>query len=256
MHTEDDVLVLLAHQDDEVAAIPTLLREAAAAARIWCAYLTDGAQRISSAVRDAETRAALAAVGIDASRIIFLGDARGRIPDGSLAEEIERGASLLDAWLRESALVPSRFYALDWEGGHVDHDASHLIALRVADRFKKPLFVFPLYNAYRRPRSFFRVIDFVPASEKTIEHRLSLSAAFRSAGIIRYYRSQLRTWLALGPGLVVRRLAFRRETIRAAEMRRIGQAPHEGPLLYETLFNVSRERFFSATSRFRERLLQ
>ncbi len=252
MDAAGDVLVVLAHQDDEIGILPRLAYETAAGARVWCAYLTDGASKVPAAVRDAESLAMLARVGVPAERVGFVGTPRAG--DGTLFANAERAVDALAGW---AAAIPhvARLYTLDWEGGHHDHDAAHLVALAYARRRGvADVLAFSLYNAWRRPRRFFRVTSFVPGPGEVLRRRLSLGEALLPVRAIAGYPSQRSTWLGLGPGLAARALLRREERLRRAEPPRLRERPHPGPLLYETLFGVPSEEVMRATADLRERL--
>lgn len=248
-----DVLFILAHQDDEVGAIPTLAREVRNGNRCWLLYLTDGGESASPAVRDSETQLVVRRIGGDAARASFLSDSAGRIPDGELLSNLPRAAAMLRDWIKTTGVVPARTYTIDWEGGHVDHDAAHLIALSLL-KMGTSLKCFSLYNAYRRPPKLFRVRSLVPAEGATESFSVPWRTALTASCAPLWYPSQRRTWIALGPGFVVRTLISRRELLREASLARVGKRPHKGKLLYETLFNVSYEFFESTSSCFRSSL--
>lgn len=250
------MLFVFAHQDDEIGACPSILRELRAGGRVWCAYLTDGALRSQARVRDSESVRFLTWLGVARERIAFIADEAGRVADGALVDSLVRSEAALRAWLMARGLVPQMVYSLDWEGGHVDHDAAHLVALSTAAAYGVQLFVFSLYNAYRRPRKLFRVIDFVPhAGSPETAMRLSWRDAFVTALAPLAFPSQRRTWAALGLGLTLRILLQRKERVRPAALGRITAAPHAGAPLYETLFGHSSAEFMAASRAYRERLL-
>ena len=132
MSAPDDVLFVFAHQDDEVGAFSRIAFEVRAGHRVWCAFLTDGAKKVRPRVRDAESLRVLRRLGVAGERVAFLADGAGRIADGTLVHALQRSRVMLLDWLRARALAPARIYTLDWEGGHHDHDATHLVTLSVA----------------------------------------------------------------------------------------------------------------------------
>jgi LmbE family N-acetylglucosaminyl deacetylase len=248
----EDVLVVLAHQDDEIGILARIAYETARGARVWCAFLTDGASKVAAAVRDAESLAVLARVGVPPERVGFVG--APRVPDGSLFAHLERALEALRGW---AAAIPqvARVYTLDWEGGHHDHDAAHLVALSFArERAIADVYTYSLYNAWRRPRRFFRVTSFVPQAGEILRRRLTLNEALLPVRAIAAYPSQRSTWLGLGPGLAVRAVLGREERLRRAQPERLRERPHPGALLYETLFGVASADVMRATASVRDRL--
>jgi LmbE family N-acetylglucosaminyl deacetylase len=245
----DDVLFVFAHQDDEVGALSRIAFEARAGERVWCAYLTDGGKHARPQIRDAESRRVLAGIGVDPARVGFLGDADGRIADGSLVASLERARTMLLDWLRARGVVPARMYTLDWEGGHHDHDAAHLVTLLAARALRvDDVYVYPFYNAWRRRPGWVRVASFVPGTAPEVRRRLSLRECWRAAWTIGAYRSQRRTWFALGPGFVIKTLARRQERMRRADPQRVLARPHAGLLLYEKVYGVRSEDVLRASA--------
>jgi LmbE family N-acetylglucosaminyl deacetylase len=235
----DDVLFVFAHQDDEVGAFSRIAFELRARHRVWCVFLTDGAKRVSPQVRDAESLRVLRRLGVDGERVAFLADAGGRIADGTLARSLQRARQMLLGWLRAHALAPQRIYTLDWEGGHHDHDATHLVTLSVArDLNVDDVFVYPFYNGWRRRPKLARVSTFVPGAAPVLRRRMSLRDSWRAACSFAAYPSQRLTWLALGPGFFLRTLVTREERFRRADPQRVLLPPHDGVLHYENLFGV------------------
>jgi len=218
-------LFVFAHQDDEVAIATRIAREVAAGARVVCAFLTDGG---APAVRDAESRAVLASLGV--SEVIFVG-----LPDGELVEHLE------EAYRAIEGIDAEEIVTLAWEGGHQDHDAAHLVALALAITRGVRCLEFPLYHGKQWP---YRVLAPLRAGEVT---RLSMRDAFRRAMLCWRYPSQRRTWLGLFVPMI-----FRDEVVCVASPERVLHPPHEGRLLYERRFRFPRERFFAAARPFIE----
>jgi LmbE family N-acetylglucosaminyl deacetylase len=221
------VIFVFAHQDDEIAAAPRIRRAVAAGDEIACAFLTDGKKPI---VRDDESRRALASLGV--SEIAFIGS-ENQIGDGSLIEHLDRALALLSARFDRADEV----WTLAWEGGHQDHDAAHLVALAFARERGARCFEVPLYTGFRRIGPFFRVC--CPIGEGWTSRRLTLREVLANAALVRFYRSQRRTWLALLPGV----LTTWREHAREVSATRVRSRPHAGPLYYERRFRFPYSRF-------------
>ena len=242
MSAPDDVLFVFAHQDDEVGAFSRIAFEVRAGQRVWCVFLTDGAKKVRPHVRDAESLRVLRRLGVAGERVAFLADAAGRIADGTLVHALQRSRVMLRDWLRAHALTPKRIYTLDWEGGHHDHDATHLVTLSAArDLGVADVFVYPFYNGWRRRPKLARVSSFVPGAAPVLRRRMSLRDSWRAACSVAAYPSQRLTWLALGPGFFVRTLATREERVRRADPQRVLLPPHDGILHYENVFGVRGE---------------
>lgn len=245
----DQILFVFAHQDDEVAAASRIMYEVASGAEVFCACLTDGSGRgASSAVRDRETIAALTELGVAPERIFFLGS-RIPIADGRLPESLEIALQNLERVT--SSLRIARMYALAWEGGHQDHDASHLVAVAYAARrgILARCYELPLYRAFAI-RRVFRVLAPAPPRETWSHRRLRLREAIRAALLVRHYASQRRSWLGLFPELFIKTVVLRREVLRPVDVTRLRSRPHDGALLYESRFGYPHERFIAVADAF------
>jgi LmbE family N-acetylglucosaminyl deacetylase len=216
---------VFAHQDDEIAAASRIRRTVAAGDEIACAFLTGGKN-----LRDDESRRALASLGV--TDIAFIGS-ENQIADGTLIENLDRALTLLSARFDRADEV----WTLAWEGGHHDHDAAHLVALAFARERGARCFEVPLYTGFRRIGPFFRVC--CPIGEGWTSRRLILREVFANAALVRFYRSQRRTWLALLPGI----FTTWREYVREASAARVQSRPHAGPLYYERRFRFPYARF-------------
>lgn len=245
-----NAVVLLAHQDDEWFALK-LMQALSTNFKLHVYYLTDGsAKGLEHAVRDAESSLALRSAQLPALEYEFLGS-ENRIPDGQLPENIERAWCLLHP--RCSELKPSLVVSPDWEGGHVDHDATFLLAaaLRSSLLSVEEHWTFPLYNGESTFWKLFRVGQLVAASRaNAVELKLSLKQSLFFLGLIRFYKSQLKTWIGLLPGSL-RILLFRRSFVYSTKATRFKYArPHEATLLYEKLFGKSYPLFSDLVSKF------
>jgi LmbE family N-acetylglucosaminyl deacetylase len=249
--------VILAHQDDEVGIFTRIRHEVAGGNRVWCVYLTDGATSVQAAVRDAESLSVLSGLGVSAEQVAFIRDESGRIADGTLMLQLDRARRSLSAWALAADTQFARIYTIDWEGGHADHDACHVVAMVFArDLGIKDIWTFSLYNAYRRPRGLFRVFSFVPASEPIARRKLNARETLAASRVVFAYPSQFRTWLALGPFWVAKTILSREERLRRPNVKRLRNRPHDGPLLYETLFKVDSEKMLAASAELRHELLE
>ena len=242
-------LFVFAHQDDEIAMAARITQTLRAGASVSCAYLTDGEGRAASSdVRDEESRRVLTRLGVDLARVHFLGS-RARIPDGRLVEHLPQALELLERAIPERV---DEIYCLSWEGGHQDHDASHLVAVAFAKRrgIVERCFEMPLYHGHLMPGPFFNALAPLRVGEPWSARRLTLAEGLRVALLCRVYRSQRRTWLGLLPGALVHLAVFRREWSRRVDPGRLRDKPHGGTLFYERRFGVSWEDFASRAKEF------
>jgi LmbE family N-acetylglucosaminyl deacetylase len=244
---EEQVLFIFAHQDDEMAGASRILFERARGAAVHCAFLTDGRLGAPPEVRDRESVHALAELGVDRSRIAFIGSAVP-IADGMLIDHLATASQELER--RMLGLGFAAIYCLAWEGGHHDHDASHLIAVAFAARrgVLDRCVELPLYRSSRFP-PLFRVLAPRSSGAPWQRRRLPWRDALRVARLVRHYRSQRRSWLGLFPELFVKLVVLRREVMRAVDIDRLRERP-DGALLYESRFGCSWERFQAAAGPF------
>lgn len=228
------ILFVFAHQDDEIAAATRILAARRNGDDVVCVYLTDGALRVPAAVRNEESRRALARLGVTDLRF-------ASHPDGNLPEHAGEALAFLEAQAVEAGEV----YTLAWEGGHQDHDATHLVALTFAQRRGLPCHEMPLYNGHSSLISFFRVMH--AFGDGWTRRRIALGDGLRVLRLLPLYASQRRTWLGLLPETFLALVIARREVVRRADPARVRSKPHAGPLFYERRFGYPYERFERAT---------
>lgn len=228
-------LFVFAHQDDEIAAAARLSFLLRSGAKITCVYLTDGQGRQhSSAVRDEESRRVLQSIGVDLARVHFAGS-QEHLPDGVLVEHLDRALALLESRVTEPV---DDVWCLAWEGGHQDHDASHLVAVAFAARrgLLEHTYELPLYRRHRLLS--FQTFAPLPVGKPWTARRIGLREAIHVLALGFLYRSQWKTWLGLLPTAILRLVLQRCEWTRPVDVARLTQRPHEGALFYEGRFHV------------------
>lgn len=244
----DHNVFIFAHQDDEVAGASRILYELGRGALVSCIFLTDGRLgRATPATRDRESLAALTSLGVAPGRIAFLGS-QLPIPDGALVDHLDLALDGLERWCANQTVTA--IYCLAWEGGHHDHDASHLVAAAFAARrgLLGSCFEVPLYRASRFTAAF-RVLAPVGPSREWQRRKLTLREGLRATLLVRRYPSQWRSWLGLFPELLLKLVVLRREILRPVAAKRLRTRPHP-VLLYERRFGVPHSRFTSAAEKF------
>jgi LmbE family N-acetylglucosaminyl deacetylase len=235
-------LFVLAHQDDECLLSTRIAREVASGRRVHCVYLTAGSgPGVPSPVRDAESRAVLAELGVAAGDAHFVGSLH-RIPDGDLPLHLEQAERLLEQAVGGQPI--HRVFSMAYEGGHQDHDAAHVAAVVFARRrgLLRRTWGMPAYHGHRLPWILYRVATPLPGRPRRVR-RLPRRLAWRHAWIPWRYPSQRRTWLGLFPDLFVQRALRRREVLIPVDADAIRGRPHPGVLLYEKLFHFPYESF-------------
>jgi N-acetylglucosamine malate deacetylase 1 len=235
-------LFIFAHQDDEIAAAARIAHLLRAGAEVTVVFLTDGQGRgVKSSVRDEESRRVFADLGVDLACVHFLGSTH-QIPDGALVEHLDRALSLLEQCVIADV---DEVWCLSWEGGHHDHDASHLVALAFAQRrgLLDRVFELPLYQGYKLRGPFFQALKPLKVGGAWTGRVITVSEGLRVAMLCRFYTSQRKTWLGLLPTALIRLLLGQREWSRRADIARVRQKPHDGILFYERRFGVAWEEF-------------
>jgi len=249
-----DVLFVMAHQDDECLLSTRIAREIETGCDVHCVYLTNGevpTRGFDGAVRDAECLRVLARLGVLRRHVYLLGT-RHDIKAETLAERLPEAFDLLET--QTSRLPLQRIYCLAYEGGHPDHDATHLLTAALALKRGLALRTWqvPSYTAFGASRRLFRLHHPIPRRVRTLTRTLPAGLAIRHALLFREHRSQWRTWLGLLPGHLLERVVLRRERFQALDLSALGARPHAGPLLYEQRLGTCWESFERSTRAFRE----
>lgn len=219
---------LLAHPDDEFACSIGIARSVERGREVVVVYTTDGGYGGQSrARREAESLVVLTELGVRPQVVHFVGSDVS-IPDGRLVEHLDRAR---DALSRLLPPVIETLYLPAWEGGHQDHDATHLVGLSLADR-ASDVRQFPLYRALGREGPLFQAL--APLSENGPVAVEEAPLGERAAAFARCfaYPSQWRSFLGLAPFALVRltRHGFVHQPVDPA---RVSAAPHVGAPLYE-----------------------
>lgn len=234
-----------------MAAASRIAFEVQRGSHVHCAFLTDGdGGKASPDARNRESAGVLTGLGADSSRIFFIGS-EVPIHDGSLPGHLDLALMALERRTVEIEL--DTIYCLAWEGGHQDHDASHLVASAFAKNrgILDHCFELPLYNGARLAGSLFRVFSPVGTGWQT--RRLSFSRGLSTSLLAWRYRSQRRSWVGLFPETFLKLAILRREMMRHVDPSRFRQRPHSGALLYERRFRYPFERFMDAVAPFVDR---
>ena len=240
-------IFLFAHPDDEFAVYPLLAMYCAAGRRVTCIYLTDGGWGGQDRIRrQAESRHVLAALGVNDVR--FTGDAWA-IPDGALHEHLARVVPMLiDEMVWHSDID---LYVPAWEGGHQDHDATHLVGISLSQHSGSCLHQFSLYHGAGLPGPLFRVL--APLSENGRIEPVPAGILERARSVARCltYRSQWRSFIGLLPFYVLRMFSRCPFSIQPVDLARTSGPPHSGKLLYERRGGPTWEDFAFSTRHWR-----
>lgn len=232
------VVYLFAHFDDEYCAWPMIRAWAKQGLDQHFLYLADYAPQDAER-RFAETRTFLARFGLDPRRARHVGRGTG-VLDGEIFRDLPAArAAVRDAL---AAIGPvERIVTPAWEGGHMDHDMCALLATVLAPELGDPsIYQFSLYNGRGLTGRLFH--GGRPLPENGPVERIGMSARdwVRYLAGVRFFPSQVRTWIGLWP-MMFAGLALRGFGCQRLAPDRILERPHLGPLLYERMYGVSYE---------------
>jgi GlcNAc-PI de-N-acetylase len=248
---DETTLFLLAHQDDEIAFAPLLSRLKASRQPVCVVYLTDGGiGRVTPERRNAESTRALASLGVAADEITYLGQALS-VPNGLLFQRMSQVYSALEAHCSRIGAL-GEICTLGWEGGNMDHDAAHVIAMALAiaqDRIHKTWQV-PFYRASDRGPPFFSLFAPLPANGPVSRLALTRPESRLRANLIRFFPSQWRAFAGLGPAILWHSLVSPVLKLQPMLLSRLWERPTAGPLLYEQRYSVSFAAFTARATEF------
>ena len=248
-------LFIFAHQDDECWCFHEILRLQNSGKKIEIVYLTSGTLDGSpSAVRNAESVAVLGEIGVPKENIFFLGT-REKIRDSRLCERLEIAFRSLVNLTNEIG-TPGNLYFPAWEGGHQDHDATHLVGVALAKhlRILDQCYQFPLYTGANLPSILFRMFACLPENGEPIVARIPWRNRIRFVRFCLFYRSQIKSWLGLFPFYLMHHIIRGTQSLQHVSVDRIFCPPHAGILLYERRGFYNFKTFFQNAHSFTGRL--
>lgn len=245
-------LFLFAHQDDEVAAFHCIEKELHLGNRVVCCFLTDGGfGGASPQARSRESLAVLTRLGVAPEDVRFIGASTG-IRDQHLYESIDQAYTTLRESIASFLENIETIYAPAWEGGHPDHDATHLMARRLTLSLsqKCSIWQFPLYHAENCPGPFFKVLSPLkkngPVFNEYIPWRKRWQYLVFASTL---YPSARKTWLGLTPFFAYHYLVHGVQSLQRADQ--VLCRPHSGRLYYEKRGFASFDEFWATTAAFR-----
>lgn len=240
------VVYILAHCDDEYAALPLILEAKAAGRDQLFLYVAENRGADLPARRLAEVRAFLSELGLPPESADYACGGTGAY-DGQVHLHLSACLAALRKRLDAVAQLDKIVIAA-WEGGHADHDACAALAAVLAAERGVEIEQFSLYN-----RRGLKILPFqacAPIPENGPVRRLSLkpSAWVRWALLVRCYPSQASSWLGLWPSMFAGFPLRGGYGVQALDPARLAQRPHAGDLLYERRFGVSYEAVAAAVT--------
>ncbi len=234
MNQNPTSLFIFAHQDDESACFFEIERLTGSGSRVIIAYMTSGTLSGSeSLVRNKESLAVLKKLGVDKGNVFFLGT-DAKIADGVLCQNLTSALQMLIDLISKIG-IPENIYFHAWEGGHQDHDASHLVGIALAKRLNiiDNCYQFPLYNGFNLPSIFFRLFCYLSENGIPQLTHIPWKKRIKFVKLCFYYKSQLKTWIGLFPFFLIHYIFYGTQILQKVSILRIKQPPHNNKLLYE-----------------------
>lgn len=231
------VVYLLAHFDDEYSAWPMILARARSGVDQRFLYVADYETPAISAVRLAESRAMLGALGIAPDAVIHVGGGTGA-QDGHVHTALPVARAAIATALAaigevETIVVPA------WEGGHHDHDCCAFMAISLAGGARVEQF--SLYQGRGLAGRLFRACAPIPENGPVKRVAMGTGDWLAYLLAVRFFPSQWRAWMGLWPTMFATFIARGGFAHQQLAPERVRQRPHEGALLYERMFSVSYE---------------
>lgn len=241
------LVALLAHPDDEFAIFPWLRAAVRAGRDVRCVWLTDGGGGGQSVERRRlESIAVLTGLGLERSQLHFVGEDCG-IPDGKLHLHLDTVVERLSQTVANEAelLLPA------WEGGHHDHDASHLVGIELSRGSAMTLRQYSLYHGEGLKGPWFKVLSPLPANGPSQWATTGMAERLGYVACCLKYRSQWKSFVGLLPFYAWRMRRGDAFVLQPVKPERTAQRPHPGALLYERRGGPSWEKFAELTRRYR-----
>ena len=231
---EPVALFVFAHQDDESFVYARLLIEKRLGRRAFCVFMTDGALLVKTPeIRNRESIKVLKRLGVLESDIIFAGEAMA-IADGNLPYRLHDAGQWIRDWLSAFSCIKG-IYVTAWEGGHHDHDALHAVMVHIAQQKNIIDIVhqFPLYNGYKCPGLFFRVMLPLRDNGSISCTRFPFRNRLLFLKCCLGYPSQINAWIWLFPFFLFHYMFCGVQALQGVCVERTLQRPHSGSLYYE-----------------------
>lgn len=231
------VLFLLAHQLDEISLAPIICDAKREGRRIAIVYLTsNGNAGTDFRARAARAQRLLAALGVEiAGDVTFLGHMLA-VHRGGLCRSMATVHAALRA--KAEALLPiDHIYVHAWEGGCVDCDSAHALAVGLAASLglKRAVLQVPYLRDCDRAFLPTAVLSPIAANGPVAFYRLSLQERLRWLSLTLRYRKEpctgWGTWLLLFVGTMLSSGV----PIQYASLARLDKLPTHRPLRYERL---------------------
>lgn len=231
------VVYILAHCDDEYAALPLILEAKAAGQDQVFLYVAENPGAAVADRRLGETRAFLAGLGLPEESATYAVSGVEAY-DGQVHRRLEPCLEQLRERLAAIGHV-ERFVIAAWEGGHADHDACAALTAVLAAERGAAIEQFGLYNRRGLSALPFQACAPIPENGPVRRVRLSLGQWLNWALLVRRYPSQASSWLGLWPSMFAGFALRGGYGAQRLDPARLGERPHAGDLLYERRFGVA-----------------
>lgn len=246
-------LFLFPHQDDEVPVFLEIATLVQSQQPLTIVYLTTGQSTTETCERrNRESLNVLEKLGVHRSQVHFLGAPMG-VADGSLQRHLEALRLAIIDLVKDSPVTG--LYMPAWEGGHPDHDAAHLLGLSLAKQWDcaPQSHQFPYYHGEGLKGMLFKTLSPLPQNGPPKTQKISAAKRFRFLGLLLAYKSQLKTWVGLGPFFVLHYVFEGTQLLQGISFGRVREKPHPGPMLYERRRFCTFDRFQQDTADFTNR---
>jgi LmbE family N-acetylglucosaminyl deacetylase len=251
----EKLLFVLAHQDDELAFATRILHETRLGHIVHCAYLTNGAALgQDSARREKESRGALTSLGVEKENIHFIGSQES-LADLKLVFNLRPALEALTK--RLAGIRFDRLFCMAFEGGHPDHDASHLVALAFAkdQGLMGKTWERSFYNGEGTIGPILKLFSPLRETAEAQLRKVEWRDAVRVFLLLKRYPSQYKAWIILTPPFFIKTVIKRSELFQKSEIRDVlSERPHSGKLLYERFISLKFEQFAEAAREFCDQL--
>jgi hypothetical protein len=188
--------LLLAHGDDEIGAIPIVLKNPPT----LVLYLTNGSGigvNDLSKNREREIGRSWRILNSDSEILNFGGDFE--IPDGMLHSSLTVDhLKILEEKITNSGV--KHILTTHAEGGHQDHDTSFMVSQYLSLKLNIGLFSFPLYCQSPFSKKLFSVMNThgLGIKDEIKGSQIRFRSFVTAIRLISNYRSQWKTWIGLG----------------------------------------------------------
>jgi len=242
---------IFAHQDDEFGVYAELTRLIKNGTKVIVVYLTsgslDGKPRPD---RNNESLCVLENIGVMEENIYFLGTDLN-IPAARMYEYLDTIYPKILKLINPMGNITS-LYFLSWEGGHQDHDATHIIGLALAKQLKilDHTFQFTLYSGHKLPWILFKVFSPLVSNGEFLTYKIPWGLRFKFIKYMFTYRSQFIPLVGLFPFFLFHLTFKGTQILQPVNINRILWQPHQGFLLYERRSKIQYDKFNTKVQKF------